>query len=183
MLTLKEIIFEDLTKNDNLGKIMTKCEQNEEFRDICLDAPSDFWKKIIIKLMGNIIVLKRRDLKTNKEWYEFAKELNLEHTFEYGIVVDRENDVTITPNPVSFFSIVKPFANGLATERATIDGILPVKGSVGYLLSLDVTHGRLRNEFFIDSDLEELQITVKHFIAETFYNILKVSAIKCLTVI
>ncbi len=173
-MSLKRQSLETIVKGKNLGEIIKQCESSFVFEDIC-GSSKKFWKKVIDKLLGNILALQRLDLKSDNDWYLYAKGLNEGISFEYAVLWDvaEENpEAEDLAKPLYSFDRVEFHSTDIYPISAPILGILPVRNSIGFFVEVEFFHGRSIKDFSLIGsfeDIEDLKKVAKRYFVELAY--------------
>nr|QBK91527.1 MAG: protein of unknown function DUF2167 [Pithovirus LCPAC302] len=166
MSKLKEITLHQLTKDKKtLFDILNICNQHQ---DICRSVP-EFWKEKLTKLFGKYFVLKRGDLVTGNDWYNFVKSITSGIEYRYGIQVSIFDHQKVIRRRL-FASRILETGYGNPILSGTIDGILPKEGTPGYFVELhyesDHHDGRINEIFFYEGNENETFKIVLSYLAD-----------------
>ena len=137
---------------ETLGEVLDFCESSDTLGHICSSSP-EYWKKTLTRILGKTIVLQRGDLTTGEEWYSFAKLLDRGILYRYSLAED-VNGVDITPLPYYRVKNRRDGVNGIERHTLDIPALMPVLGSRGYFVSLDMSgyHNHRETNFFLHPD-------------------------------
>lgn len=133
---LRDVALEKVMENaKTLGEVIRRCKDKQSLQDSCEAAP-EFWKSVISQFLRDTVVRQRRDLQTGPEWYNFAQMLATGVKYVYCLQHNvLTNETSETPKP---FNSVVPRTDDDDVEFILFDieGVLPEKGKVGYLVEL-----------------------------------------------
>lgn len=153
-----------------LGEILDFCDANPRFEAI-YSRSVVFWKKTLTRILGDVMVLQRGDLESGQQWYDFAKLLDEGVSYRYCLL-EEEDGFHRTPTP--FWRVDNPYDHGTGIERHPFDipAVLPVRGTRGYFVFLDMYGYRNHQvtNFFLHGDDDEAFRLSLRYAADIYYN-------------
>ncbi len=175
-ITLREVSLLKATENLNtLIDLLDFCNQNTVFLNSCENS-ENFWKRSLIRIMGNIIVLQRGDLNGGSDWYNFIKLLSIGIVFKYSLRHNATQDIwDITPEPhYNHLNDEDEYVHGDEIHRYSfeIPAVLPNVGVQGYFVRLlmdECRHVDEENVFFVHDDINIALQNAAKFIGESYH--------------
>lgn len=148
-------LFALVDGHKNLDEVIKKIESNPILLDASLQSET-FWYKMANKAerrMGAQYVQhahlsnRRGDLKTGRDWYEYAKGLNAGISYKLGVIKKYTEggpaDGVWIPKVISPYSIVESSNEGHVVENIftfEMPGTRPKEGTKGYFYCIDSAH-------------------------------------------
>lgn len=175
MMTLQEIALLKNTENINsLRDLLSFCSRNQRFQNACIQS-ENFWKESLARIMGNIIVAQRGDLKGEKIWYEFVQSLAMGITFKYRMRYDALND-DWTKKPESWYLDLNNIEeDDIYYYPIEVPGIIPTPGSKGYFVNFSLENdaiNRNENNFFLHEDEDKAFENAIKFVGESYHHMI-----------
>lgn len=151
--TLKSSALSKVTeKARSLGEVVRLCEDEDTLQDSCKTS-GEFWRGVISKFIGQTLVEQRGDLQTDLDWYYYAKSLASGSQFLYCALLRGDEWKTIAE---PFYGSVRHRENqGDHRYRFVIPGMLPRKGTSGFLIIMTTEEKTFTEIFLVGTDVKK----------------------------